>query len=232
MYDPKIKIAKEWQELLAEEFEKPYFAEIRAQYVEAKRQGKCILPKASLTFQALNLTLPQEVKVVILGQDPYHGSYVVRGVEIPQAMGLSFSVPSSLPVPPSLKNIYRELERSTDFKTPNHGNLSAWAKRGVLLLNAILSVEKSKPASHQHFGWENFTSAVISAISKNLNGVVFMLWGNFAKKKAPLIDATKHSIITAPHPSPLAQGFVGSNVFVRANEALKQYGKSLDWSLP
>ena len=230
-YNPDIKIIQEWQELLKEEFNKPYFLQIKAHYLEAKKQGKVIFPPAKLTFNALNLTPPKDVKVVILGQDPYHGSSFVNGIEIPQAMGLSFSVPHPLPPPPSLKNIYKELAQSLDFKIPNHGDLSIWAKRGVLLLNAIFSVEKGRAASHQHFGWEEFSDAIIACISRHCEGVVFMLWGNFAKKKAHLIDEKKHSIIAAPHPSPLARGFVGSGVFIKANEALRRYNKSLNWSL-
>lgn len=220
----KIKLRDEWKEALKEEFSKPYFAHIKECYLQAKARGEIIYPKGSLTFSALNALAPQDVRVVILGQDPYHGSEVVNGEVIPQAMGLSFSVPKPLKAPPSLKNIYKELANTTAFIPPNHGDLSVWCERGVLLLNSVLSVEAGKAGSHTHFGWEKFTDSVISYISNNLNGVVFMLWGNYAKKKAELIDSQKHCIIQAPHPSPLARGFVGSGVFLKANEALKNFG--------
>ncbi|PAF44766.1 uracil-DNA glycosylase [Helicobacter sp. 11S02596-1] len=228
-----IKIIPEWKELLKAEFEKPYFTSIKSHYLEAKKQGAPIYPPGKLTFNALNLTPPAKINVVILGQDPYHGSFLRDGVEIPQAMGLSFSVPRSIPIPPSLKNIYKELHRSLGIIAPNHGDLSAWCERGVLLLNAIFSVEKGKAGSHAYFGWENFSDAIIKIISRECEHIVFMLWGNYAKKKIPLIDQSKHAIITAPHPSPLAQGFVGSGVFLKAQEALQSFGKApLDWSLP
>ncbi|WP_104696898.1 MULTISPECIES: uracil-DNA glycosylase [unclassified Helicobacter] len=228
----RILIRDEWKELLKEEFNKPYFYKIKEKYIQAKKQGQIVFPPAKLTFNALNLTPPHKVKIVILGQDPYHGSIIVNHQEIPQAMGLSFSVPRGVPIPPSLKNIYKELEQSVNFVAPNHGDLSKWAKNGILLLNAIFSVQKGNPASHQNFGWEEFSDAIIKAISSHLSGVVFMLWGNFAKKKASLIDTSKHTIIMAPHPSPLAKGFVGSGVFKDANLALKKYNKeSMDWGL-
>lgn len=232
MFNPQIKIIPEWQELLQEEFEKPYFLKIKEHYVNAKKSGSVVFPHAELTFNALNLTPPKDLKIVILGQDPYHGSIFSNGKEIPQAMGLSFSVPLEVPIPPSLKNIYKELAQTTGFIPPKHGDLSKWAKNGILLLNAIFSVEKGKAASHQKFGWEIFSDAIISVISQKFDGIIFMLWGNFAKKKASLIDANKHYIITAPHPSPLARGFVGSGVFIQANEYLKKMGKSpMDWNL-
>ena len=226
----KIKLRDEWKEALAQEFDKPYFSHIRECYLEAKARGEAIYPRGSLTFEALNRLAPQDVRVVILGQDPYHGSEMIDGVLIPQAMGLSFSVPKPLKAPPSLKNIYKELQNTTAFIPPNHGDLSAWCERGVLLLNSVLSVEAGKAGSHTHFGWEQFSDSVISYISTHLSGVVFMLWGNYAKKKASLIDESKHCIIQAPHPSPLARGFVGSGVFLRANEALQRFGyHPIDW---
>lgn len=221
----------EWAALLGDEFSKPYFAQIIAHYCHAAANAT-IFPPSALTFHALNLTPPSKVRVVILGQDPYHGSIFHNGTEIPQAMGLSFSVPSGVPIPPSLRNIYKELESSLDFTPPNHGDLSAWAQRGALLLNAILSVEKGKAASHRHFGWEQFTDAIISALSREFSGIIFMLWGNYARKKSALIDPTRHVIITAPHPSPLAQGFLGSGVFLHAQRALRDMGAApFDWSL-
>ncbi len=232
VYNPHIKIIQEWQELLFEEFDKPYFKDIKKHYLKAREEHKTIFPRGDLTFHALNLTPPQKLKIIILGQDPYHGSQIIDNKEIPQAMGLSFSVPYGFPPPPSLKNIYKELASTTSFTPPDHGNLTQWAQRGVLLLNAILSVEKNKPASHQHFGWEQFTDAIISCISRNFEGMIFLLWGNFARKKAVLIDPARHSILCAPHPSPLAKGFVGSGIFTQVDLALKQYGKEpMDWSL-
>ncbi|CBG39315.1 uracil-DNA glycosylase [Helicobacter mustelae] len=228
----KIAIIDSWKELLKEEFQKPYFAQIKQKYITAKKQGAILYPPAKLTFHALNLTPPTTLKIVILGQDPYHGSAILGNQEVPQAMGLSFSVPRGMPIPPSLQNIYKELAQSKGFIPPNHGDLSKWASNGVLLLNAILSVERGRAASHQDFGWEQFSDAIIRTISQEFYGIVFMLWGNFAKKKAHLIDPQKHAIIPAPHPSPLSRGFLGSGVFVRADEALQKFGKApMDWSL-
>lgn len=226
----RIKIIPEWKEILKEEFQKPYFAQIRTYYIEAMQRGEVILPRGNLTFEALNRVKPKDLKVVILGQDPYHGGAEIGGKFIPQAMGLSFSVPRILPPPPSLKNIYQELRQSLGVVTPSHGDLSKWCDQGVMLLNAILSVKRGEASSHSHFGWEIFTDSVISCISSHLEGIVFMLWGNYAKKKTNLIDIKKHRIISAPHPSPLARGFVGSGVFRQANEALIECGKSpIDW---
>ncbi|WP_027327203.1 uracil-DNA glycosylase [Helicobacter pametensis] len=226
----RIQISSAWKEALREEFKKPYFEKIRDCYIKAKQRGDVIFPKGKLTFEALNRVDPQNLKVVILGQDPYHGEVMIDGVLIPQAMGLSFSVPKPLPPPPSLKNIYKELQQSLGVIPPVYGDLSRWCDQGVMLLNAILSVKKGEASSHAHFGWEIFTDSVISYISSNLDGVVFMLWGNYAKKKIPLIDQTRHAVVTAPHPSPLARGFVGSGVFVAANEMLRRFGKEeIDW---
>ena len=230
-------LRKEWAQFLADEFSKPYFCQIIAHYKQALNANQTIFPPRELIFNAFNLTPPNEVKIIILGQDPYHGSvfsnFNGQKREIPQAMGLSFSVPLSVPIPPSLKNIYKELQNSTNFTPPNHGDLSAWAKRGVLLLNAIFTVQKGIASSHKYFGWEQFSDSVISALSAKREGLIFMLWGNYARRKASLIDSSKHSILQAPHPSPLAQGFVGSGVFIRANEALAKMGKEpFDWSLP
>lgn len=225
-----IRMIPEWKEALRSEFEKPYFQEIKNHYIRAKAQGEVIFPQGNLTFEALNRVKPQDLRVVILGQDPYHGVERVNGELKPQAMGLSFSVPKPLSPPPSLKNIYQELHQSLGIIPPNHGDLSKWCDQGVMLLNAILSVRYGQAGSHRHFGWEVFTDSVISYISSCLQGVVFMLWGNYAKKKAALIDCKYHRIIQAPHPSPLARGFVGSNVFVEANKALKSMGKDpIDW---
>lgn len=226
-------LSKAWINLLNDEFEKPYFLEIITHYKNALQAHKdSIFPPNNLIFHALNLTPPESVRIVILGQDPYHGSIMTQEGEIPQAMGLSFSVPKSVPIPPSLRNIYKELHQSLHITPPHHGDLSAWAQRGVLLLNAILTVQKGMAGSHKHFGWEVFTDSIIRALSTHFSGIIFMLWGNFAKKKATLIDTTKHHIITAPHPSPLARGFVGSGVFLQANKALESMRKApMDWRL-
>ncbi|WP_334088133.1 uracil-DNA glycosylase [Helicobacter typhlonius] len=221
----KIKIPNDWKELLKDEFLSPYFAQIKAHYMEALQKGEVVYPKPSQLFAAFALTPLDALKVVILGQDPYHGSEMINGILMPQAMGLSFSVSCGVRIPPSLQNIYKELALSLHITPPTHGDLSGWAKQGVLLLNSILSVRANAPASHKYFGWEIFTDGVIKALSAHKEHLVFMLWGNYAKKKAVFIDNTKHKIITAPHPSPLAQGFVGSNVFVEANEYLLAHAK-------
>ena len=210
-----------WCEILHEEFEKPYFAQIVHYYKESLKLGN-VFPTRENVFAAFNLTPLRKIRVVILGQDPYHGSFLHDGKRIPQAMGLSFSVPRGAPLPPSLRNIYKELHDNLGVAIPTHGDLSAWATRGVLLLNAILSVQEGRAGSHQHFGWESFTDAAIRKVSEQCDGVVFLLWGKFAQKKIPLIDASKHHILTAPHPSPLAQGFLGSKIFARADCLLRQ----------
>lgn len=226
----KVKIPQEWKNLLKDELLSPYFAKIKSHYMDALARGELVYPLPKDIFAAFCLTPLENLKVIILGQDPYHGYAMVNGECVPQAMGLSFSVPHGVPIPPSLKNIYKELAQTLHITPPLHGDLSAWARQGVLLLNAILSVKAHSPASHKHFGWEDFTDGVIRALSQNKQNLVFMLWGNYAKKKAVLIDSTKHKIITAPHPSPLAQGFVGSNVFVNANAYLQECSKSpIDW---
>ncbi|MCX2717149.1 uracil-DNA glycosylase [Helicobacter sp. MIT 21-1697] len=221
----KIKIPDDWKQLLANEFLSPYFADIKSHYLNALANKEMIYPKPHQIFAAFALTPLSSLKVVILGQDPYHGSAMINGELTPQAMGLSFSVPRGMPIPPSLKNIYAELSQSLHITPPSHGDLSGWARQGVLLLNAILSVRANAPASHKHFGWEYFSDGVIRALSARKEHLVFMLWGNYAKKKAPLIDSSKHKIITAPHPSPLARGFVGSNVFVQANIYLQEHAQ-------
>jgi uracil-DNA glycosylase len=190
-----------------------------------KDQGKVIYPPGSLWFNALNSTPFDKVKVVILGQDPYHGPH--------QAHGLCFSVPKGIPPPPSLQNIFTEIRNDLGLPIPSHGCLQYWADQGVLLLNAVLTVEDGKAAAHQGQGWETFTDAVIKKISDEKKGVVFLLWGRFAHTKEALIDATKHHILKAAHPSPLARGaFFGCKHFSKTNELLKQQGKSgIDWKL-
>ena len=221
-----VNIETSWKKALAHEFAQPYFAQIKDGLLAEKNAGKTIYPRGSLIFNAFNTTPLPEVKVVILGQDPYH--------QPNQAMGLSFSVPQGVPIPPSLRNVYKELARTIDgFIIPNHGDLSKWAQQGVFLLNAVLTVTQGQAASHAGLGWQTFTDAVIRTISEHNEGVVFMLWGNFAKQKAELIDAHRHHILTAVHPSPLAGGgFAGCNHFALANALLIKQGKQvIDWQV-
>ncbi|MCZ6102667.1 MAG: uracil-DNA glycosylase [Campylobacter ureolyticus] len=219
-----VKIEKSWKEALKDEFLSPYFENLKENLIISKKYAT-VFPPSNLIFNAFNLTPFDKVKVVILGQDPYHGDN--------QAMGLSFSVPKGVKIPPSLINIYKEIYDDLGIIEPNSGDLTYWAKQGVLLLNASLSVEKGKPNSHKDFGWHLFSDAVIKKISDEKYGVIFLLWGNFAKNKANLIDQNKHFILTAPHPSPLARGgFFGCKHFSKTNEILKKLGKSpIDWDL-
>jgi uracil-DNA glycosylase len=220
-----VAIEESWKKELHSEFEKPYFGKIKEFIVAEKAKGKTVFPPGPLIFNAFNLTPFQDVKVVILGQDPYHG----KG----QAHGLSFSVPFGITAPPSLKNIYKELDSDLGLKAPNHGNLEAWTKQGVFLLNAFLTVNEGEPASHKNAGWEVFTNAVIKAISRNREHVVFMLWGKFAQQKEVLIDTQKHLILRAAHPSPLAGGaFFGCKHFSKANKYLESKNIApINWSL-
>lgn len=223
----KVKIESSWKDLLKDEFEKPYFAEIRQKYYEAIKENT-ILPPPKLLFNAFNLVPFYAVKVVILGQDPYHN---IEG-ETPQAMGLSFSVPNGVKIPPSLRNIFKELELDLGIKKPQNGDLSAWARQGVLLLNAILSVEFKKPLSHKNFGWEIFTDKIIEILSQNRENLVFMLWGNFAKSKKHLIDSSRHCVLESAHPSPLASGFIGCRHFSKCNDFLTKHNeRGIDWNL-
>ena len=220
-----VDIHPSWKEVLQEEFEKDYFAAIKAFLVEAKQAGKTIYPKGSLIFNAFNRTSFDQVKVVILGQDPYHNPE--------EAMGLCFSVPKSKRIPPSLKNVYKEINRDLNIPIPKHGDLSSWASQGVFLLNAMLTVEHKKAGSHKKIGWQQFTDAVIQTISNHHEGIVFLLWGNFAKGKKVLIDQNKHYILESVHPSPLAgNGFMGNQHFSRTNKLLlQQEKKTIDWSI-
>ncbi len=221
----EVKIQQEWKEILKSEFEKDYFRGIAEYLHREKREGKVIYPPGSLIFNAFELTPPSNVKVVIIGQDPYHGPN--------QAHGLSFSVPNGVTPPPSLKNIYKEIESDLGITLNKNGNLEAWAKQGVFLLNAVLTVRASEPASHSNIGWDKFTDSVIKTISDNYKGVVFMLWGNYAKSKRALIDKSKHLVLEAAHPSPLARGaFFGCRHFSQCNNYLISNGKTpIDWSL-
>ncbi|MGH1336660.1 MAG: uracil-DNA glycosylase [Aureispira sp.] len=221
-----VNIEETWKKALAEEFEKEYFGKIKDFLKTAHNEGKTIYPPAKLIFHAFDRVPLPAVKVVILGQDPYHGPG--------QAHGLSFSVPRTAKTPPSLRTIYKELMVDVEgFEKPEHGNLEKWADQGVFLLNAFLTVEHKKAGSHQKVGWGNFTDAVIQKISDEREGIIFMLWGNFAKKKAKLIDGSKHLILEAAHPSPLARdAYLGSKHFSQANAYLTKQGKeTIDWIL-
>ena len=221
-----VKIENSWKTALAGEFAQPYFAHIKDGLLADKNTGKTIYPRGNLIFNAFNTTPLPKVKIVILGQDPYH--------QPNQAMGLSFSVPHGVAIPPSLRNVYKELARTIDgFTIPKHGDLSKWAEQGVFLLNAVLTVREGQAASHAKLGWQNFTDAVIRTISEHNEGVIFMLWGNFAKQKAELIDTHRHHVLTAVHPSPLAGGgFAGCNHFALANELLVKQGmQTIDWQV-
>ncbi|HRG20801.1 MAG TPA: uracil-DNA glycosylase [Saprospiraceae bacterium] len=225
MNTSQVQIEKSWKALLQEEFDKPYFEGIRQFLHNEKKAGKVIFPPGQQIFQAFSLTPVDQLKVVILGQDPYHNPG--------EAMGLCFSVPEGVKVPPSLNNIYKELRNDLNCEIPNHGNLTAWARQGVLLLNAFLTVEQNKPLSHSKIGWQLFTDAVISHISEKLEGKVFLLWGNFAKAKSALINPERHLVLTSPHPSPLAgNGFYNNHHFSKANLYLEQQGSTgIDWQI-
>ena len=214
-----------WMQALAGEFEAPYFAELKA-FLVAERAAHAVYPKGSDIFNAFNTTPFEEVKVVILGQDPYHGPG--------QAHGLCFSVPAGVPPPPSLMNMFAEVERDLGIPPPAHGDLSPWARQGVLLLNATLTVRAHAAGSHQNKGWERFTDAAIARLSEQHSGLVFLLWGKYAQQKEALIDSGRHYVLKAPHPSPLSahRGFIGCGHFGQANELLVAQGKRpIDWRL-
>ncbi len=221
----EVRIEQSWKKALAGEFEKQYFADLVNYLHQEKAAGATIFPPGSQIFRAFDLTPVKDVKVVILGQDPYHGPG--------QAHGLSFSVPHGVPAPPSLKNIFKEIETDLGVRMSGCPNLEKWASQGVLLLNAVLTVRSGEAASHSKIGWEQFTDAVIKYVSDNCEGVVFMLWGNFARTKSALIDHSRHHVLEAAHPSPLARGaFFGCRHFSRANEALISSGRTpIDWQL-
>ena len=220
-----VRIEQSWKEALAGEFEKPYFASLVRFLRQEKAAGKVIYPPGGQIFRAFDLTPVQNVKVVILGQDPYHGPG--------QAHGLSFSVPSGVPAPPSLKNIFKEIETDLGVRMSGHPNLESWACQGVLLLNAVLTVRAAEAASHSRIGWQEFTDSVIKYISDNCEGVVFMLWGNFARGKSELIDHSRHCVLEAAHPSPLARGaFFGCRHFSQANNYLLSTSRTpINWQL-
>lgn len=219
------KIDQSWLTELKTEFESNYFKELKLFLLEEKKK-QTIYPKGEDIFNAYNLTPFNLVKVVIIGQDPYHGEN--------QAHGLCFSVKKGVKPPPSLKNIYKELKTDVNFTEPNHGELTQWAKQGVFLLNATLTVRKSQPGSHQKKGWETFTNETIKAISNKKKGVVFLLWGRFAQEKENLIDAKKHHILKAAHPSPFSayNGFFGCKHFSKTNSLLQSQNLTpINWNL-
>jgi uracil-DNA glycosylase len=221
-----VKIESSWKEALREEFKKPYFKQIASHLKIEKKQGKVIYPPGAYIFNAFECTPLDKVKVVIIGQDPYHGPG--------QAHGLCFSVQAGVPPPPSLVNIYKELQYDIGLEVPPHGDLTKWARQGVFLLNASLSVRAGEPMSHSKIGWNVFTDEVIKKISKERKHVVFLLWGKFAQEKQYLIDETKHLVLKAAHPSPLSAhaGFFGSKHFSKANAWLMSKGiDPVDWSL-
>jgi len=216
MSTPQPQIEASWLEALKEAFQDPSFLHLKHFLTQEKKKEKIIFPPGPEIFQAFNATPLPNVRVVILGQDPYHGEG--------EAHGLSFSVKDGVAIPPSLQNIYKEIHRDLGIPIQKSGNLMRWAEQGVLLLNAILTVEKDQAASHRNQGWESFTDAAISAVNSLDSPVVFMLWGSFARSKAPMIDRQKHLILEAPHPSPLSayRGFMGCGHFSKANEFLVQ----------
>lgn len=221
-----VKIEESWKEILKDEFAKPYFQSIVLHLKTERQQGKTIYPPGGLIFNAFNTTPFDQVKVVILGQDPYHGPN--------QAHGLCFSVQAGVPPPPSLVNIFKELQEDLGIRIPNHGNLTQWAKQGVFLLNASLTVRAGEPMSHAKIGWATFTDTVIKKISDERPHVVFLLWGKFAQEKKVLIDESKHCILKAAHPSPLSAhaGFFGCKHFSKANAYLISKGiDPVDWQL-
>ena len=220
-----VQLRAEWLSLLKEQFESEYMDRLRQFLLSEKKAGREIYPPSGEWFAALEATPPDEVKVVILGQDPYHGPG--------QAHGLSFSVRGGQLIPPSLQNIFRELASDLGCEPPNHGDLSSWAEQGVLMLNSVLTVERGRAGSHQGKGWERFTDAVIRAISRRSLPVVFLLWGAQAQRKGATIDTRRHCVLAAPHPSPLSahRGFFGCRHFSAANQFLMEHHRgTVDWS--
>ncbi len=221
-----VKMEESWKEVLEDEFKKNYFRQITEHIKTEKAQGKIIYPPGPLIFNAFEQTHIKKLKVVILGQDPYHGAG--------QAMGLSFSVPRNVPPPPSLVNIFKELQEDVGIPIPSHGDLTHWAQQGVMLLNASLTVRAGEPMSHSKIGWHIFTDCVISTISKMKENVVFLLWGKFAQQKIELINVKKHHILKAAHPSPLSasNGFFGCRHFSKTNNYLMKQGLDpVDWTV-
>ncbi len=227
MTEQTIALEDSWKAALASEFSSPYMQQLKAFLQAQKQAGKHIFPKGSEYFRALDLTPLADVKVVILGQDPYHG--------LGQAHGLCFSVRPGVRIPPSLVNIYKEMESDLGIERARHGFLEHWAKQGVLLLNSVLTVEESQAASHQGKGWEQFTDAVIRRVNEECQNVVFILWGSYAQRKAAFVDTSRNLVLKAPHPSPLSahNGFFGSKPFSKTNAYLQSHGRTpIDWTLP
>ncbi len=220
------EISNSWQQVLSAEFEQPYFQKLQ-DFISTERQTQTIFPSDADVFSAFELTPYENVKVLILGQDPYHDDN--------QAHGLCFSVKPGIKTPPSLVNIYKELHTDIGFNIPKHGYLVNWAEQGILMLNAVLTVRSHTPNSHKDKGWETFTDAVISKVSEKTDPVIFVLWGAYAQKKLKLIDTTKHLVIQSAHPSPLSarNGFFGSKPFSAINTALESFGQPvINWQLP
>lgn len=222
-----VKLDDSWKKVLIDEFDKDYMVRLREFLRQEKQQGKVIFPRGDEYFKAFDTTPFEKVKVVILGQDPYHGPR--------QAHGLCFSVQKGVAFPPSLLNIFKELQADLGLPIPTHGCLSHWAEQGVLLLNSVLTVEQGRAAAHQGKGWEQFTDRVVRELAEQREGVVFMLWGSYAIKKGQFIDRKRHLVLTAPHPSPLSahRGFLGCKHFSQANAFLQSRGeKPIDWTVP
>lgn len=225
MEPEKINIESSWKHQLIDEFQKPYFNELVSFLKEEKSKGVTIYPPGPLIFNAFKLTPFDKVRVVIIGQDPYHNPG--------EAMGLSFSVPQTKRIPPSLVNIYKEIKKDLNIEIPLHGDLTSWANQGVFLLNAMLTVEHKKAGSHKKSGWQKFTDGVIKCLSDKKENIIFLMWGRFAQSKKSLIDETKHFVLEAAHPSPLARNaFSGCSHFSRTNEILSKLGEHpIDWKI-
>lgn len=223
----KVQLHDSWLSRLQDEFEQDYMHELRQFLLTRKQHRAVIYPPGKQIFNALDSTPFDQVRVVVLGQDPYHGPG--------QAHGLCFSVLPGVKIPPSLLNIYREIESDLGIAPPRHGYLQSWARQGVLLLNAVLTVERGQAGSHQGKGWERFTDTIVQLLNEDRVGLVFMLWGNYARQKGAVINRQKHLVLNAPHPSPLSahQGFFGCRHFSQANEYLQKHGQEpIDWSVP
>jgi len=224
---PTIKLETSWLLQLESEFEQPYMQKLREFLLTRKKHRAVVYPPGSKIFNAMNSTPFEQVRVVVLGQDPYHGPG--------QAHGLCFSVLPGIRIPPSLANIYREIHSDLSIAMPSHGNLQSWADQGVLLLNAVLTVERGQAGSHQGKGWETFTDAIVQKLNDKREGLVFLLWGSYAQKKGAVINRQKHLVLKAPHPSPLSahRGFLGCRHFSQANDYLQQHHQTaVDWSVP
>lgn len=223
--DREIRLQPGWKNCLQDEFHQPYMQELRSFLLQRKKQGAVIYPPGALIFNALDSTPFEQVKVVILGQDPYHGPG--------QAHGLCFSVPDGVQTPPSLVNIFKEIESDLGVPCTSNGNLQRWAEQGVLLLNAVLTVERGHAGSHQGKGWERFTDRIVAELNQHRNNLVFLLWGSYAAKKGDSIDSSRHLVLKAPHPSPLSahRGFFGCRHFSRANNYLQEHGlEPIHWA--